>query len=115
MKIGSITHEELVKAIADAAHSYGWRVSGFRAVRVQRKDGSIYHTTPIMFQGKGWPDLFLCHETRHVAIAIEVKVKGDKLKPEQTEWLELLDQCGIPAYEFRESEWVDGSILAVLQ
>ena len=114
MKIGSITHEELCKAIADAAQRYGWRVAGFRTVRVQRKDGSIYYTTPVLFDGKGWPDLFLLNDKKKLAIVIEVKVKKDKLKPEQMEWLEMFDRCGIPAYEFREQDWIDGSIIQVL-
>ncbi len=112
MKIGSITHEELVKAIADAARSYGWRVAGFRTVRIQRKDGSVYFETPVRFDGKGWPDMLLFRKPR--CLAFEIKVKRDTLKPEQKEWLLFMEDCGIEAYEWHEADWIDGEILRVL-
>lgn len=114
MKIGSITHEELCKAIADAAHRYGWHVAGFRTVRVQRKDGTVYFETPVKEDGRGFPDLLLLNDEKKRSLVIEVKVKNDKLKPEQRAWLEMFDRCGIPAYEIREQDWIDGTVLKVL-
>ena len=115
MKIGSITHEELCKAIAQAAKLRGWKVAGFRTVRVQRKDGSVYFETPVREEGKGWPDLIMLQKDKpYRKLAVEIKVKKDTLKPEQKEWLELFDKCGFESYEWREKDWIDGSVLAVL-
>ncbi len=110
MKIGSITHEQLVKAIADLMKVRGYKVAGFRAVRVQRKDGSVYYETPVREDGKGWPDLVALHPDTGRCIGAEIKVKGDTLKPEQREWLELMDKCGFEAYEWDETSWVSGEI-----
>ncbi len=112
MKIGSITHEQLVKAIADAARKTGWRIAGFRGVRIQRKDGSVYFETPVRFGGKGWPDLIFFREPE--ILALEVKVGKDQLKPEQLEWLQLMARCGVRCLEVREQDWIDGTILGVL-
>ncbi len=114
MKIGSITHEELVKAIADLLHTRGWKVAGFRAERLQRKDGSIYYETPVRFDGTGWPDIVALHKETFRRIAAEVKVGNDTLKPEQREWLELMDRCGFEAYEWDENDWVSGGIERIL-
>ncbi len=112
MKIGSISHEELVKAIAAAARKTGWRIAGFRCVRIQRRNGEIYFETPVRFDGKGWPDLMLFREPE--IIAFEVKVGKDTLKPEQLEWLRLMARCGVHCYECREADWIDGTILGLL-
>ncbi len=119
MKIGSISHEELVKAIADLARTYGWRVAGFRGVRIQRQDGSIFYQTPVLFDARGWPDLVLLKKAEGKGkvsrrLAIEVKCGKDTLKPEQQEWLELMDACGFECWEWREVDWIDGTILGVL-
>ncbi len=110
MKIGSITHEELVKAIADLLKVRNYKVAGFRAVRVQRKDGSVYYETPVREEGKGWPDLVALHKTSFRRIAAEIKVGRDTLKPEQREWLELMSNCGFESYEWSEKDWIDGEI-----
>ncbi len=116
MKIGSITHEELIKAIADAARKTGWKVAGFRTVSIQRQGGknagSVYYETPVRFDGKGWPDLMLFREPE--ILALEVKVGKDKLKPEQLEWLQLMARCGVHCLVVREQDWIDGTILGVL-
>jgi hypothetical protein len=88
----------------------GYKVAGFRAVRVQRKDGSVYYETPVRFEGKGFPDILALHKETGRRIAAEVKVGHDTLKPEQREWLELMDKCGFESYEWDEHDWVDGTI-----
>ena len=109
-----MTHEQLVKAIAGAAKATGWKVAGFRCVRVQRRNGQVYYETPVREDGKGWPDLVMLHKATGRRIAAEVKVKKDTLKPEQVEWLELMDTCGFESYEWREIDWNNNSILEVL-
>ena len=110
----SMTHEELVMNIAHAAQALGFKVAGFRCVRVQRRNGQVYYETPVRFDGTGWPDLILLHKASTRRLAVEVKVKKDFLKPEQIDWLEVMDSCGFECYEWREGDWLDGSILKVL-
>jgi hypothetical protein len=43
--------------VIDLARLCGYRVAHFRTVRVQRKGGSVYYTTPVQADGAGWPDL----------------------------------------------------------
>jgi hypothetical protein len=105
-----MNHEELVKGIADLLRLRGYKTAGFRAVCIQRPDGSTHHETPVRFEGKGWPDLIALHKTSGRRLAIEVKVGHDTLKPEQKDWLELMDRCGFEAYCWNDKDWWDGTI-----
>uniref|UniRef100_A0A6M3Y2U6 Putative VRR-NUC domain-containing protein n=1 Tax=viral metagenome TaxID=1070528 RepID=A0A6M3Y2U6_9ZZZZ len=82
-----MTHEDLRRQICDLATLYGWKVQWH---------WKSYHSP------KGWPDLFLAHREKGRAIVAELKVKRDKVTPDQQEWLDTLEAVGIPAYVWRD-------------
>lgn len=88
--------------IIELAQLKGWMVAHFRAVRVQRRDGSVYHCTPVQAQGAGFPDLILLKEGR--LIVAELKSDKGKTSPEQDKWLDLF--CTVSeAYVWRPKQW----------
>jgi hypothetical protein len=50
---------------------------------------------------KAWPDLFIGHRNMGRAIALELKTEKGVIEPEQTNKLNLLQECGIPANIWR--------------
>jgi hypothetical protein len=50
----------------------------------------------------GFPDLFAVRGT--VAIAIELKTERGRVTPEQSRWLALLRDAGIPSYVWRPTQ-----------
>ena len=82
------------------AHLYGWKVAHFRKARTKRR-----WITAVGADGKGWPDLLLCHEQRGVTIARELKVPPNKTTPEQDEWLRVLNVCNISAKVWEPLDW----------
>lgn len=78
----------LQKAAVDLARLRGWRVAHFTAVT----DSRGFHRTPVAADGKGFPDLLL---VRDKVLAIEVKGDGDRIRPEQEEWLEAFREAGV--------------------
>ena len=91
------------QAVANLARACGWRVAHFRPVRVQRRDGSIYHETPVALDAKGWPDLVLVRASK--VLVRELKGERGDLKPEQVEWLEALAAGGLDVGVWRPSDW----------
>lgn len=47
----------------------------------------------------GWPDLILCRPPR--IIAVELKSDKGRVRPEQDEWLAVLEACGVKSYIWR--------------
>jgi hypothetical protein len=87
-------------AVIDLAHLYGWRVAHFRAARTLRG-----WATPVGADGKGWPDLFLVHPVRGIALARELKVPPNRLTSEQRQWLHNLSAAGIDAQVWTPGDW----------
>lgn len=92
--------ESFQSAVIDLAHLHGWRVAHFR--RARTKKGWV---TAVGADGKGWPDLFLCHEARGIVLARELKIPPNQLTPEQNKWLLVLCAVGINAKVWRPADW----------
>jgi len=97
------TEAEFQQRVIDYARGRGWKVAWFRPVRVQRRDGSVYHETPVGADGKGWPDLVLVRAGE--IIFAELKVGKNKASPEQVAWLDALRETGAAAGVWRETDW----------
>jgi len=69
--------------VVDVARLSGWRVAHFRAARTSKG-----WATPVTADGAGWPDLVLVRPPR--LIFAELKSESGKVKPHQTEWLDVL-------------------------
>lgn len=70
---------------------------------------------------KSFPDLFLLHPRQERApgvpgrpLAIECKKEDGEYEPGQLEYLQLLNQCGIPAVCLRPHHLRDGTVDAIL-
>lgn len=73
--------------IINLARANQWRVAHFRAVKVQRADGSVRYETPVQADGKGFPDLVL---VRDRVLFVEVKRENGILEPAQKDWMKAL-------------------------
>lgn len=98
----------LQKSIIDLAHLYGWRVAHFSAV----KDSRGVWRTPVKADGKGFPDLIL---VRDRLIAAEIKGDGDRLRPDQEEWISALKNAGVETYVWKPADWRSGEIDLILR
>lgn len=80
-----VSHREFVDQLIQVGHLYGWKVAGFRPAQTLHG-----WRTPVIGDGKGYPDLHFYKPGR--VVVVEVKVPPDKLSPEQQEWLDLESQ-----------------------
>lgn len=106
----SVTHEELQDSFVSAARLLGWKlmhVSDSR--RMVRKEGQLVMVGDA--ECKGWPDLFLAHEATGRILVVEIKTETDKLKPDQAEWLRVLDACNLTTIVVRPSNYDEGLAL----
>jgi hypothetical protein len=101
-----MTGSEFQDAIAEAAHLAGFRVAHFAAART-----AYGWRTPARYDAKGWPDLVLVGPRM---IFVEVKGTGDKMRPEQDEWIAALLAAGAEAYVWTPDDWASGSVEVVL-
>lgn len=85
------------RAVVQVAHLHGWKVAGFRAAVVGKS-----WQTPVRHDAKGWPDLVL---VRDRVIFVELKTKTGRVRPEQTEWIELLEAARQEVYVWRPSDF----------
>lgn len=108
MKTQRMSGKVLQKAIIDLAHLHGWRVAHFASVLAIGRDKRPVYRTPVMADGKGFPDLFMVRGPQ--AMAIEVKGDGDTLRPEQQEWLNGLEDAGIHVDVWSPREWRSGVV-----
>jgi hypothetical protein len=105
----------LQATIIELAHMYGWRVAHFTSVLATGRDGQPRYRTPVSADGKGFPDLVLVRSHDRVMF-VEVKGDGDKVRPEQQQWLDDLRSCAIhDVYVWTPKELDDGSIAEALQ
>jgi VRR-NUC domain len=94
--------ESFQSAVVDMAHLYGWIVAHFRRARTARG-----WTTAVGADGKGWPDLFLCHERSGRVLARELKVPPNRVTPEQVVWLRVLNMVGVDAKVWTTADWTE--------
>lgn len=98
-----MTGEQLQQAIIEAARLFGWRVAHFRPARTGRG-----FRTAVSADGAGFPDLVLVRER---VLFVEVKGDGDRLRPEQDDWLHALRQADAEAYVWTPKMWLSGAIV----
>lgn len=98
------TEAEFQDEVIRKARKLGWKVAHFRAVRIQRLDGSVYYATPVQADGEGFPDLIM---TRGRAmLAIECKIGTNKPSAKQSEWLNHFAMiAGCRAEVWHPSRW----------
>jgi hypothetical protein len=85
--------------VVETARLAGWRVAHFRAAKTSKG-----WRTPVTADGAGWPDLVLVRPPR--LIFAELKSERGEVRPNQTEWLDVLRL--LPAaetYLWRPSNW----------
>lgn len=99
---------DLQKSIIDLAHTHSWKCAHFTAVQDIR---GVWRT-PAKADGKGFLDLVLVRER---LIMAEIKGDGDRLKPEQEQWIEWLTAAGVENYVWHPAEWFDGTIDRILK
>jgi hypothetical protein len=98
--------------VVGRAKTRGWKVAhAGRGIAAFDAEGKPVFVTPM---SKGWPDLFLVNVGQRRAMAIELKREQGELEPEQIEWLQLLNICGIPAVVIRPSDLREGRVNAIL-
>lgn len=105
----------LQATIIELAHMYGWRVAHWPSVRITGRGGGSYYATPLAADSKGFPDLVLCRPQDRVMF-VEVKGDGDKVRPEQVEWIhDLASVPGVDMFVWTPEDLDDGSIATALQ
>ena len=102
-----LTEKQFQQQVIDLAHAFGWRVAHFRSVRVARRDGSIYHATPVQADGEGFTDLVLAHKEKRRVIFAELKADVGRLSPNQVLWGEILDACPGEYYVWKPVDFED--------
>jgi hypothetical protein len=88
--------------VIDLAHGLGWRVAHFRAVRVQRLDGSVFYETPVAADGEGFTDLELVRER---LVKAELKSDTGRMRPAQEQWRDAYLRAGVEWYLWRPGDW----------
>lgn len=97
-----LSEAEFQGRVIDLARALGWRVAHFRAVRVQRRDGTTFHETPVAADGKGFPDLELVKDR---LVKVELKVPPNEPTAEQQDWLAAYKRAGVEAYVLYPADW----------
>lgn len=105
-----MTGKELQEVIIETAKLFGWRVAHFPAISTTR-GGKQFWLTPVAADGKGFPDLLL---VRDRLIVVEVKGRGDRMKPEQREWRTAFLLAKVPHYIWNEKAFLSGEVRRVL-
>jgi hypothetical protein len=86
--------------VLEVAWLAGWRSLHIRPAR--RADGSW--RTPVAGDGRGWPDLTLVRPPR--LLFVELKSARGKLRPEQSDWLDVLRLLpGAEVYLSTPADW----------
>lgn len=94
------TESDLLATVLEMAHALGWRVHHAYDSRINprapRRSGRERYIDA------GFPDLVLCRPPR--LIMAELKREGGRLRPEQVDWLDALEDCGVEVMVVRPSE-----------
>jgi VRR-NUC domain len=94
-----VDEQSFQAAVVDVGRLAGWRVAHFRPARTAKG-----WRTPVTADGAGWPDLVCARPPR--LLFVELKAEVGTLRPQQTEWLDvlrLLPAC--ETYVWRPSDW----------
>ena len=102
-----MSEQQLLDAVVDLAHFYGWKVAHFRPAMTAKG-----WRTPVSADGKGFPDLVL---VKGRVIFVELKSQKGKVTEEQYLWGQALVKSRQEYYFFRPSDWMDGTIKALLE
>lgn len=107
-----MSEKTLQSRVVGRARTRGWKVAhAGRGIAAYDKGGNPIFVTPM---AKGWPDLFLLNWKQRRALVIELKREEGELEPEQLEWLQWFNQCGVDAVVIRPSQLRDGTVNAIL-
>jgi len=102
-----MTGKALQRAIIDLARTHGWMVAHFPMVQDVKRGWR----TPVAADGKGWPDLVL---VRDRVVFVEVKGRGDRMRPDQEKWRHSLRLAGQEHHVWGPDDWTLGEIDKVL-
>lgn len=108
MRYPPLNGRDLQDSVVDLAHRLRWAAAHFRNART--KSGA--HITPVAYDAKGYPDLTLVRER---VIFAEIKGDGDRLRPDQREWLSVLEAAGQEVYVWTPAEWRSGEVERILR
>lgn len=64
-----------------------------------------FHTHDSRRSVAGFPDLVLLRPPK--IVVAELKVGKNRVTAEQNLWLNLFEECGIPAYVWTEKDWLE--------
>jgi hypothetical protein len=103
----------LQASIVELANMYGFRVAHFPSVLVTGRDGRPVYRTAVSAQGRGWPDLVMVRPGDRV-IFVEVKGDGDKVRPDQQQWLDDLRSAGCEVYVWTPADLDNGNVMEAL-
>jgi hypothetical protein len=107
-----VSERTLQTRVVDRAKRRGWKVAhAGRGIAAFDKAGQPIFLTAM---SKGWPDLFLLNVKQRRALAIELKREEGEVEPEQIEWLQAMNACGVPAVVIRPSDLREGRVNAIL-
>lgn len=104
----------LQATIVELAHMYGWRACHFKSVLITGKTGRPYYATPVAVDGKGFPDLVLVRRDDRT-VFVEIKGDGDRLRPDQSAWIDDLVSTGAEVYVWTPRDLDSGVIAETLQ
>jgi hypothetical protein len=109
-----MSEKVLQNRVVDRAKRRGWRVMHVgKAVPAFDEAGKPVWITSA---APGWPDLFLLHAGQApYRLAIELKRENGVVSPEQMDYLDLMNRCGIPAIVVRPSDLRLGRVTAILE
>jgi hypothetical protein len=92
-----MTEADFQGTVIAAARAFKWRVAHFRPAMTSKG-----WRTPVMADGKGFPDLVLVRER---VIFAELKVPPRKTTPDQDAWLACLVESGAEVYVWRPADF----------
>jgi hypothetical protein len=98
LMVRPMSEKQLTQAVVDCARRLGYLV---------------YHTHDSRRSAPGFPDVVLIRGRR--MIVCELKVGKNKPTAAQLAWLGAFEDCGVPAYLWREDDWLSGRIEKVLR
>jgi hypothetical protein len=102
-----VTEQELLDAVIETAHLFGWTVAHFRAAKTEKG-----WRTPVAADGAGFPDLVLVRER---ILFVELKSEIGKLSPYQELWRDKLVEADGDWWLWHPSDWKDGTIERILR
>lgn len=99
-----MTEGDLLKAVIDLAHVFGWLVAHFRPAMNARGQWM----TAVQGDGAGFPDLVLVRPPN--IIFAELKGPKGRTTEAQRKWLQILEQASkasayVRTYEWKPADW----------